>query len=312
MKRSTLGSILLFIAAVIWGSAFVAQSAGMDYVGPLTYSFSRSLLGFAILVPGSLVYERLTPAIHNASKPEKQTILKNSVIGGLVIGLIYFFGNGLQQLGIVTTGAGKTGFITSLYIVMVPIISVVLKRKVHSKTWICAAVAIVGFCLLCFDSHAQIAAGDFLVLGCAFVYSFHILAIEHFTSKPLNGVLMSCLQFGFASILFGICAFVFEKPTWSAVFDARVSILYGGLLSCGVAYTLQILGQALQTDSAAASLIMSTESVFAVIGGMLILNERMSAQEAAGCVFVFVAVIVSQLDLSKWMKPKKGNHHAAK
>jgi drug/metabolite transporter (DMT)-like permease len=302
MKQHKLrGSIMLLITAAIWGLAFVAQSDGMNYVGPFTYNACRTLIGGFVLIPviGLL---RLLPD----KSPEKRekAPLRTTVTGGVICGLIFTVAGMLQQYGISMTTAGKAGFVTALYIIIVPIFGFVIYRRTSLKAWICCLVAIAGFYLLCINEGFNVSTGDLLVLACAFFFAAHIMVIDHFNAKNADGTLMSCIQFFTAGTIMLVCMFIFEQPSFDAILAAWLPILYGGVMSCGVAYTLQIIGQR-YTDPTAATLLMSLESVFAALSGWLLLNETLSIKELAGCTLVFIAVVAAQININK--KKKGGN-----
>ncbi|WP_303835990.1 DMT family transporter [Ruminococcus flavefaciens] len=290
MLKTFRGSFMLLLAALIWGTAFVAQSKGMDYVEPFTYNAVRTLLGGVILMPIVYLFGR------KGHKSAKAYSSKISLLGGICCGLVLFAASSFQQYGIAFTSAGKAGFITALYVVIVPIISIVTGRRPNIMIWICVCIAVLGFYLLCIKEGFVLSKGDLFVLICAFFYSLHIIVIDHFNSNGADPVKMSCIQFFTAGTIMLICMFIFEEPSLKSVFDAKYTILYTGIMSCGVAYTLQIIGQK-YTEPAAATLIMSLESVFAALAGWIILNEHMNLKEFAGCSLVFAAVVLSQLDI---------------
>lgn len=281
------GSLTLLLTALIWGSAFVAQSAGMEFVGPLTYNGVRTLIGGIVLIPVVFLFGSF-------SRAKKNKKLRLSVIGGAVCGVILAAASTLQQYGINETTVGKAGFITALYIVLVPVFGMFFGRKTTVITWICVAMATVGFYLLCVKENFNISRGDLLVLASSLFFSFHIMVIDRFNGKGCDGVIMSCVQFLTAGLLLLPFVFIFESPTVSQLLDAKLTILYGGLLSCGVGYTLQIIGQR-DTEPAAATLIMSLESVFAALFGWLLLHETLSPKELVGCALVFIAVLGAQM-----------------
>ena len=286
------GSLMLLAAAVIWGTAFAAQSKGMDYVQPFTYNSLRTLLGGVALIP-VIVFFRKTG---NDSSAAKAISAKASVKGGICCGAVLFAASSFQQLGISLTSAGKAGFITALYVIIVPFIGLLLGRKAGIKIWLCAAAAVTGFYMLCVKEQMNISNGDLYVLISAVFYAFHIITIDYFNSKNAGGTLMSCIQFFTAGTVMAVCMMIFESPSLSCIYAARYTILYTGIMSCAVAYTLQIAGQK-HTPPAAATLIMSLESVFAALSGWLLLNERMDAKEICGCVIVFLAAAAAQLKL---------------
>lgn len=291
MLKKLRGSLMLLTAAFIWGTAFVAQSKGMDYVAPFTYNAVRTLIGGVVLVPMVFLFGQ------KSRRKVSENNNKISFIGGIICGLVLFAASSFQQLGISLTSAGKAGFITALYVVIVPVISIIFGQKSNLKMWICAFTAIIGFYLLCIKEGFRLSKGDLYVLICAVFYSVHIIVIDHFNSKGAEPVKMSCVQFFTAGSIMMICMFIFESPALSAVWAAKYTILYAGVMSCGVAYTLQIIGQK-YTESTTAALIMSLESVFAALAGWIILSEHMSMKEFAGCILVFAAVVFSQLDIS--------------
>lgn len=296
MSKKLRGSIMLLMTAMIWGLAFVAQSDGMNYVGPFTYNASRTLLGGVVLIPVIALF-RLIPQKNKADTP-KNAPLKTTITGGIVCGTVFFVASTLQQIGITMTTAGKAGFVTALYIVIVPIIGVIVYHKTTLKIWICCVIAIAGFYFLCITEDFGVSTGDLLVLACAFFFAVHIMVIDRFNAKNTDGTLMSCIQFFTAGIMMLVCMFIFEQPDIDAVFAAWLPILYGGVMSCGIAYTLQILGQR-HTEPTVATLIMSLESVFAALSGWLLLGESLSIKELCGCALVFIAVVLAQIDIKK-------------
>ena len=301
------GSIMLFTTAFIWGSAFVAQKAGMDYIGPFTYNGLRSLIGALVLVPVVLIVNALQKKKGRAelsageSGTDRQITLKNErktlLAGGLACGAALFIGSSLQQIGLVYVSAGKAGFITALYIVLVPILGLFIGRKVRWILWLSVALATAGLYLLCIKEGFTIGKGDLLVIACALGFAVHILIIDHFSPK-VDGIKMSCLQFLFAGLFSVPFMLIFETIDWANIYDCRFPILYTAVMSCGVAYTLQILGQK-DVEPAVASLIMSLESVFAVIMGIIVLREQVSGRELAGCIIMFAAIILAQLPAKK-------------
>ena len=296
MSKKMTGNLMLLLTALIWGTAFVAQSAGMDYVGPFTYNGVRTLLGGLVLLPLIPFFDRLKPEDQRPTPAQRQEICRTSVKGGVCCGLILCVASSFQQVGISMTTAGKAGFITALYIVIVPLMGVFIKKRIPKSIWICVAIAIAGFYLLCVKDGFSVSTGDLLVLCCAFFFSLHIMVIDHFNAKNVDGVRMSCVQFLVAGLLTMIPAVLFEDISWSSIWDAKFTILYAGVMSCGVAYTLQILGQR-HTDPTQATLIMSLESVFAALAGWLILHETLSLREFFGCVLVFLAVLLAQFPM---------------
>ena len=280
-------SLLLFLAAVIWGVAFVAQSVGLDYVGPMTLNGSRFLLGGAVLLP--LIYFRQKRQGEEAGKEKKQW--KTTLLGGLGCGLALCIASSLQQYGIQYTTVGKAGFITALYIVIVPVLGIFFGKKAGPLVWAGVILAIIGFYLLCITESSGINKGDILVFLCAVCFSFHIMIVDYFAPK-IDAVKLSCIQFFVSGILCTTAAFILEKPSWEQIMAGAVPILYAGVLSCGVAYTLQIIGQA-RVKPTVASMILSLESVISVLAGWLILKESLSGRQLLGCILVFAAVILA-------------------
>lgn len=292
MSKKLKGNLILLLTALIWGVAFVAQSDGMNYVGPFTYGASRYLIGGVALIPVIALFG--AGRIKRAEKEEAP--LRTTIIGGICCGTALFVAGSFQQFGIMYTTVGKAGFITALYIIIVPLIQFVIFRRSSLKLWLCTAVAIAGFYLLCINGDSGISYGDLLVLACAFCFAVHIMVIDRFNSKNTNGIIMSCIQFFTAGILSFICMFIFEKPAMPDILAAWLPILYAGVMSSGVAYTMQIIGQR-YTDPTTATLIMSLESVFSALAGWVLLGEVLSIKELSGCALVFVAVIAAQIDI---------------
>lgn len=284
-------SLLLLLTATIWGVAFVAQSVGMDYVGGFTFNMARSLIGSAVLLPVIWFMGR------NSSKKAEEAqgfgSRKDLLWGGMACGILMCLASNFQQFGIKYTTVGKAGFITACYIVLVPILGLFLKKKCSPFIWLAVAMSVAGLYLLCITDGFSIGKGDILVLICAVLFSFHILVIDYYSPK-VDGVKLSCIQFLVCGILSGIPALIFEKPEMSAVLTAWQPILYAGVMSCGVAYTLQIIGQK-NMNPTVASLILSLESCISVLAGWVILGQQLSAREITGCVIMFAAIILAQL-----------------
>lgn len=295
-RNSIKSSLLLLLTATIWGIAFVAQSVGMDYVGPLTFNGVRFLIGAAVLLPFILWREKQQKRkeqIENTTDEEKKADRRLLLTGGICCGAALCFASLFQQLGIMHTSVGKAGFITTLYIIIVPILGIFLHKKIGIKIWIGAVIAVVGMFLLCISESFSLSKGDALVLICAILFSFHILVVDYFSPRT-DGVKLSCIQFAVSGFICIVLAFIFEEPSLQALVDGAVPILYAGILSCGVAYTLQVIGQK-DVDPTIASLIMSLESVISVLAGWVLLNQKLSKRELLGCALVFLAVILVQL-----------------
>lgn len=294
MKKKQLGnSLLLLLTATIWGSAFVAQSVGMEHVGPFTFTFSRSIIGGIVLLPCILLL----------GKWKKGFATKVEWIGGICCGIALCVASNFQQVGIQFTTVGKAGFITALYVVLVPIFGLFLKKRVPILIWGCVGLSVVGLYLLCMPAGAfTLALGDLLVLICAVLFTVHILVIDYFSPKG-DGVVISCIQFFTCGILSGIPMLFFENPSVGNMIDAKWSILYAGVLSSGVAYTLQVVAQK-NVNPTVASLIMCLESVVAVLAGWIVLGQDMSLREILGCVLMFVAIVLAQLPVPEKRKER--------
>lgn len=312
MNRKLRGSIMLFTTAFIWGSAFVAQKAGMEYIGPFTYNGLRCLIGALVLVPVFLIIDSLQKKKNSGEvsvspdtvKADRKTLLT----GGLACGAALFIGSSLQQIGLVYSTAGKVGFITALYIIIVPLLGLFMGRKVRRILWLSVALATVGLYLLCIKTGFVIGMGDLLVIACAFAFALHILIIDHYSPKT-DGIKLSCLQFLIAGLLSVPFMLIFETIDWSNIYDCRLPILYTAVMSCGIAYTLQIIGQK-DVEPAVASLILSLESVFAVITGIIVLHEQVSSRELLGCVIMFAAIVLAQFP-AKTKEPEQKAKEAA-
>jgi len=281
-------NLLLLLAATIWGLAFVAQRVGMEYVGPFTFNGVRFALGSLSLIPLILYYQNRSPKDIQAKDDSKQVI-----IAGIIAGVVLFIAATLQQIGLIYTTAGKAAFITCLYIVIVPILGILLKQYVSMSTWIGSLIAVVGLYLLCVKDGLYISYGEVLELIGAFFWAIHILVIDHFSCR-VPVLKLAFFQFITCSILSLIAALFMETIRVESIYQAAVPILYGGILSVGVAYTLQVVAQKSAQPSHAA-IILSMETVFAAIGGWLILNEKLGPQELVGCIIMFAGMLLSQL-----------------
>lgn len=292
-KDSFISSLVLLLAAFIWGFAFVAQKVGMRYVGPFTFNGIRFLLGALVLIP--LINSKVDKV--SSKKEEKfSSLIKYGVLAGFFL----FLGSSFQQFGIVYTTAGKAGFITGLYIIFVPIIGIFLKQKIGFIKWLAVFIAFIGLYLLSVKQGFSIEKGDFLVLIASFFYAFHVQLIGHIANK-FDTIKFAFLQFLTNSILSLIAASLFENILISNIFKAYIPILYAGVFSAGIAYTLQIFGQK-KTEPTVAGLILETESIFSVLGGWLILNETLNTREAIGCLLMFSGIIISQLNFKRLEK----------
>ncbi len=296
--------LALFITAIIWGTAFVAQSAGMDYLGPFSFNAIRYGIGAIVLIPVILIIRgarlRQSNGMGNvtdvsATAWEEGTDLRNTVIGGILVGLSLCVASLFQQFGIIYTTVGKAGFVTALYIVIVPFYGVILKRKIPGKAWIAAFIAMAGFYLMCMTGNVTLSLGDGLVLLGSFVWGIQIMLVDKYAPKS-DAVMLSSIEFGVSSLICAILALIFERDitTWNAIINCAGPILYAGVMSCGVAYTLQVVAQK-KVAPTLACLIMSLEAVFSALAGWILLGQSMRGIEIAGCVLVFVGVIVAQI-----------------
>ena len=291
--QQTKSSLLLILTALIWGIAFVAQSAGMEYVGPFSFNFARNLLGGITLLFYLALAKRKRKRESDENRELNSWTNPRLWIGGVCCGTALFAASTLQQFGIQETTVGKAGFITALYIVMVPILSLFFGKRAAGRIWVSVGTAVAGMYLLCMSGPQGIGKGDVLVLLCAVVFSVHILVIDHF-SPLADGVKMSCIQFFVCSLLSLPGMILMEEPSAAGLMSAWLPIAYAGVLSSGVGYTLQILGQK-SISPAVASLILSLESVFSALAGWLILGQRLAARELFGCVLIFGAILLAQM-----------------
>ena len=298
-------SVYLSITAIIWGVAFVFQSMGNDSMEPFSFTASRYFLGFLFLVPILLIkYYHPRFLADSDEIPLKKVPKRLTVIGGVLCGLALGTATVFQQYGLKYTSVGKAGFITTLYIILTPILGLFLRRRCRFTVWIGAFAAMCGMYLLCVKDGFYIEFGDLLVFICAVLFSVHIMVIDFFAPKT-NGVLLSCIQFLVSSVICGVIAFIVEQPTFDQLQSALVPILYTGIMSSGVAYTMQILGQR-NFNPTVAAMIMSFESVISAVAGFLAWewgfltqDQSLSALQILGCVIVFAAVIFVQLPIGK-------------
>ena len=300
MNRQLRGSLLLLLTAAIWGAAFVAQRMGMDHLGPMSFNGIRMILAGVALLP-VLAWRKLRPertGAEGSREPDgnKTAGKREQWTAGLLCGLLLFVSSTLQQFGLVETTAGKAGFITALYVVLVPVVNYCLFRKTVSR-WVILSVgfAVAGLFLICVPAGQIWVAnrGDLLVLGCAVCFTGHILVVDAFSSRT-DALTVSCTQFFVCGILSMIGAWLTETITWEGIRAAAFPIIYAGVLSGAVGYTLQIVAQK-DTNPTVASLLMCLEAVFALLTGALLLGERMTSRESIGCVIMFAAVILAQI-----------------
>ena len=306
-KKTLKNSILLVITAAIWGFAFVAQSVGGDAVGPYVFNVVRFIIGSIVLIPVIFIKDAITKG---KDKPKTKADVKNLIVGGILCGISLCVASNLQQVGITMgTSAGKAGFLTACYILIVPILSIFLKKKCPWTVWVGVVIALFGLYLLCIKAGQgfSIETHDLIVFSCAICFSIQILFVDKY-SPLVDGVRLSCIQFAIAGTLSAMPAYIFDiKVDFSNAEvvlnsmlqkDALVPILYAGVMSCGIAYTLQIIGQN-GLNPTIASLVMSLESAFSVLGGWLILGESLSLRELIGCALIFIAIILAQIEIKK-------------
>lgn len=302
-------TFFLFLTAMIWGAAFVAQSVSMDYIGPFTFICLRSVIGGLFLIPVIIVLDGIRKKSQNESADvvnsenilhieteEKQRLSwknKQLIEGGIVCGIFLFFANCFQQTGIQYTTVGKAGFITTFYIIIVPLIGLFFKKYCGILTLIGVVIALAGLYFLCITQKLTIQRGDALILCCSVLYAGQILAIDHY-NPFVDGVKMSCIQFLTGGILGAVFMLLFENPSIAMILSAAGPILYTGIMSTGVGYTLQIVGQK-GLNPTVAALILSLESVFSALSGYAFLHQVLTTRELIGCVLMFIAIVLAQL-----------------
>lgn len=302
-------TFFLFLTAMIWGAAFVAQSVSMDYIGPFTFICLRSVIGGLFLIPVIIVLDGIRKKSQNESADvvnsenilhieteERQRLSwknKQLIEGGIVCGIFLFFANCFQQTGIQYTTVGKAGFITTFYIIIVPLIGLFFKKYCGILTWIGVVIALAGLYFLCITQKLTIQRGDALILCCSVLYAGQILAIDHY-NPFVDGVKMSCIQFLTGGVLGAVFMFLFENPSVAMILSAAGPILYTGIMSTGVGYTLQIVGQK-GLNPTVAALILSLESVFSALSGYVFMHQVLTTRELIGCVLMFIAIVLAQL-----------------
>ena len=284
-KKQFVASLLLTLAAFIWGSAFVAQSEALDILGQFTFLASRSFLGVLTLVPVSIfIYKKGQKSGAGEHNEYKSFFSKDLLLGGALCGIVLFAASALQQVGIISSGVGKSGFLTTLYILAVPVLGLFLKRRVKPFMWVCIALGVVGMYFLCVSEASALNFGDLMLILCAVCFGVHIMIIDHFVKK-VDGVRLSLVQFFVVGVLSLVTALIFEKIDFALIKAAFFSIFYAGVMSSGIAYTLQIVSQK-NLSPTVASLLMSLEAVFAALSGA-VFGERLTGNEIFGCVLVF-------------------------
>ena len=294
MKNKAAGTLSLLFATVIWGFAFIAQSVGMEHIGPFTFQMIRCALAVAFLLPVSFLLDGKDTKFNDSIKKWKNPALWKA---GAICGCALFAAASLQQIGLVSTDAGKAGFITAMYIVLVPVLGLFLGQKPSPGAIVSVLLAVVGLYLLSCMNASGINTGDILLMGCAFAFAIQIRCIDRFAGS-VDGIRLNCVQSLVVTVLSIPCALLTETIDFTQIAACWTSLMFAGVLSMGVAYSLQIIGQK-HLEPTPAALIMSLESVFAVLGGWLILHETMTSWEMLGCCLVFCAVILSQLPVKK-------------
>ncbi|NCO54260.1 MAG: DMT family transporter [Bacteroidetes bacterium] len=285
-NKRLLSSILLVLAAIIWGFAFVAQKVGMEFIGPFLFNGIRFIMGSLILIP-------VVISLKSNQNKSNLTNNKKNLYFGILLGIILFLASSAQQIGMVSTTAGNAGFITGLYVIFVPIFGIMLKQFVPKVIWPAASLAIAGFYLLSVKKDFTISDGDIWVFLSAILWAIHVLLIGHLT-KQINPITLALQQFLVCGTLSFFTAFLFEEINFYSIILAWIPLLYGGILSVGVAFTLQVVGQK-HVHPSSASLILSAESLFAAIGGWLLLNEQMSLRAIFGCALILTGIILVQV-----------------
>ena len=303
-NRKYISTALLFIAAVIWGFAFAAQDAASD-MGAFTLGFARSIVAGVFLVGVVIIFDKLLGTGRRLFSRRGIDVNRTELISGSIIGVVLVVASAFQQIGINSgTDGGKAAFITALYVVLVPVYALALKKKAPVNVWLSIAIAVVGFYFLCIKSDLTVAPSDLLVIGASMIFPIHILTIDHFSPK-CDGIRMSMVQFFTASVLNLIIALIAEGPReFGMILPNMMPILYLGIGSSGIAYTLQILGQK-GVNPAAASIILALESVFGIIGTALFLGQMLTPREYLGCAIVLVAVVLSQIDVKEIAKRRR-------
>ena len=299
-KTTPKGIILLLITAIVWGSSFVAQEIGMKSIDAFTFTGIRTTLGAIALLPIVLIINK------------GMDLRKSTLKMGLILGIVFSIAQNFQQFAFYYSTSGKIAFITAFYMFFVPLFSVFLGKKIKFLTWLAILMGLFGLFLLCINPSdlTKINLGDVLALICAVFYAVQIMLIDKFTENDISGVQLSFMQFTVAAVISIIAMFIFEHPVIADIKTAAPSLLYSGIMSCGVAYTFQIIGQK-HANPVVASLLMCMESVFAVIAAALVLHQGMSLREGAGCVIMFAAIVISQLSESLSQRPSEDPSHQA-
>lgn len=304
-NRSLIGVGLLLLTAFVWGFGFVAQSIGADYVGAYTFLMARSWISFFLLFPVirllDVIAEKRGKAGNDIKKPVKRG--KLLWIAGLVCGIFLFAGSATQQIGIAYTTAGKAGFLTAMYVVIVPVIYALRKRGVGLKIWISVVLAVIGLYLLCISGNVSMGKGDAIILLCALFFALQILCIDRFVGR-VDAVRLAQLQFLVVAVLATVFMFLLEQPDPADIRAALPAILYAGIISSGVGYTLQTVAQSMVSPTVG-GITMSLESVFATLGGWIVLGEVLTKREVSGCALMFAAIVLAQMPISYMIRRKK-------
>jgi len=301
------GVFILLLTALIWGTSFVSQSVGMESVDAFTFMAIRTLLGATVLLPVILIKDKVTAKGMNEQQlAERKTETKNSIKCGIILGVVLCAATNFQQFAFYYSTAGKIAFITAMYMFFVPLVGLIFGKRIPLVTWFCIFLGFIGLYFLSFSTgsgFSDLNRGDVLAFICALFFCFQILLIEKY-SQYCDGIKLSCVQFYTAGFITLILMLIFEKPQWNLIKAAAVPILYSGIMSCGFAYTFQIIGQK-YCEATIASLLMCMESVFAAISAAIIIHEKMNGREITGCVIMFVAILITQV--SDIIKNRKSN-----
>lgn len=307
-QTSFKGVVILLMTALIWGTSFVSQSVGMESVDAFTFMAIRTLLGATVLLPVILIRDvKAVKKMDEVQREENKKNNKKTLKYGILLGLAICPATNFQQFAFYYSTAGKIAFITAMYMFFVPLVGLIFRKKIPFVTWICVILGFIGLYFLSFtagSSFGNLNKGDILAFVCAIFFCIQILLTEKFAPQ-CDGIKLSCIQFYTSGLITLVLMFIFEKPEWSAIKSAALPILYSGILSCGVAYTLQIIGQK-YCEATIASLLMCMESVFAVLAAAIIIHETLTSREILGCVIMFGAIIISQVsDIVKSRKAKQ-------
>ena len=302
-RKAFVSSLLLTLAAFIWGTAFVAQSAGLELIGNFTFLCLRSCLAVVVLTPVSwYIFRSNRRKVGEGEHGENKTFIsKRLVLGGVLCGGAVCLASLVQQYGIIYSSVGKSGFLTTLYILIVPVLGLIFKRRVKPVLWLCIAIATCGMYFLCVTESGSVGIGGVFLVMCAFLFAVQIMIVDYFV-QTVDGVRLSLVQFGVSAVISAIGMFAFENPDPVAIGQAWLSIFYAGVLSSGIAFTLQIVAQK-NLNPTVASLLMSLESVFAALAGAFF-GERLSGREIFGCALVFLAIIIAQLPFERLVRKK--------